>query len=174
MGISGIDVAVAAFLALKPGATFEQVAKGLLISQSTAFKSVQRLQHAGLSPLEERKTNLLAFLEFVQHGLRYVCPVALGPVRQGVPTAHAGPDLAELIAFGDDAYVWPYRDGAVRGRSVEPLVPRAAELVTLAPDTYAVLALLDAVRGGRARERNLGMEALRRHLGVSPMPQFAW
>ncbi|MCX5765420.1 MAG: hypothetical protein NTU67_12470 [Gemmatimonadetes bacterium] len=174
MTISGIDIAVAACLAKRPHATYEQIAGELLISQSTAFKSVKRLQVAGLVHHTERQTNKLAFLEFVQHGLRYVCPLMLGPIRLGVPTAHAGPDLSKLIEFGDDAYVWSSREGTVRGRAVEPLVPRASEIAVRSPEMYAILALLDAVRGGRARERNLGMEALRRLIGFAPMPKFAW
>jgi hypothetical protein len=174
MSLSGIDIAVAALLAIRPNATFEQVARELLISQSTAFKSVQRLQVAGLVHVAERKTNRLAFLEFVQHGLRYVCPLVPGPVRVGVPTAHAGPELAPHIDVGDDPYVWASREGMVHGRTIEPLVPRAAELARVNPAVYTLLTLLDALRGGRARERALALDALRQQFGITPLPRLAW
>jgi hypothetical protein len=54
----------------------------------------------------------------------------------------------------------------VQGRAITPLIPKAAELAQRAPDTYAALSLVDAVRLGRARERRLAIEALRARFNV--------
>ena len=51
--------------------------------------------------------------------------------------------------------VWPWPNGDTRGVGLEPLyksVPRAA---LRDPALYQLLALVDAIRDGRARERNL-------------------
>lgn len=80
---------------------------------------------------------------------------------RGVPTgAAAEPLKSRFLEDGDPPAVWPYAEGKVRGISLAPLykgVPRAA---LRDPQFYGVLALCDAIRSGRTRERNLAIELL--------------
>ena len=50
------------------------------------------------------------------------------------------------------------------GWEIEPLYGGAIHLPDRAPDTYRMLTLIDAIRIGRARERNLAIEELERVL----------
>ncbi len=68
--------------------------------------------------------------------------------------------------------MWAAEEGNDRGLPLSPLHPRIPEAVLKRGETaqYAVLALLDGVRGGRARELAHGVEGLRRLCGLPPVP----
>jgi hypothetical protein len=69
------------------------------------------------------------------------------------------------IAKGDDLPpVWSDPDGQVRGREVEPLYFSAPAASKKDPELYALLALVDAVRFGRARERKMAEQELEKRL----------
>jgi len=163
--ISQSDSAVAVSLAERPDATYESIASTLSISLSTAHKGVARLRESQLMLPDGRRVNRTALLEFLEHGLRYVFPVTPGHRTRGVPTAHSGPVLADAIS-ADEQYVWPSERGSVRGYAITPLIPGAAELAERSPGTYAALSLVDALRVGRARERQLASAALRARFGM--------
>ena len=101
----------------------------------------------------------------VLHGARYAFPAIRGRMTRGMPTAYEAPPLSELIHAGlDPIPVWPDPEGEARGESFKPLnrdVPSAARADQ---KLYACPSLFDALRGGRARERNLATEHLTRLL----------
>lgn len=100
--------------------------------------------------------NTSAILEFLVHGLRYVFPASRGELTRGVPTSYAASPLRELIAKGDEPVpVWPWPEGGVRGASFEPLYRSAPYAALRDPALYELLAIADALRDGRARERKL-------------------
>jgi len=96
---------------------------------------------------------------FVQHGARYCFPATRGPQTRGVPTGYAAAPLNALIraASGEPPPVWPYKDGAVRGETLYPLYPTAAQAARRNPALHELLALFDAIRAGSARERALAI-----------------
>jgi len=111
----------------------------------------------------ERRPIAAALLEFLQHGVRY----AFAPDRTGVvfglPTPYAAPIMGTRIVApaNDIAPVWAHDKGHVRGEGIEPLygsAPLAAEEED--ESFYALLALVDAVRIGRARERRVAQSLL--------------
>lgn len=164
MQLQPMDIAIACFLGRVPGATYASVANALGVSVSTAHKGADRLAQAGLLQAFERRVNRKALLEFIEHGVRYAFPTTIGERRRrGVPTAHAGPDLAAQIV-ADEPLVWPDDSSNVIGKTIEPLYNKAPALRGRCPDVYAMLADVDAVRVGRARERVLAMQALRQWL----------
>lgn len=166
------DIAIAIMLASDRDPTYAEIASDLGISQSTAHAGVARLRKAGLlMPGRTKRANRLALLEFLEHGVRYAFPASPGAMRMGIPTAHSGPVLAELVDGAGEAYVWPSRDGTVRGSAIEPLLPRMDRVAERSPGIYAALSLVDALRVGRARERELAVRELRSLFGVpSAMP----
>lgn len=165
LALRPLDIPVALRLAERPDATFQDLHEDLGISASTAHEAVQRLQYAGLIYPHERKVNRSALLEFLEHGVRYAFPAMMSEHRaRGVPTAHAAPPLAGAIV-SDDAMVWPYLKGDVLGEAVQPLYDQAVELPHRCPSLYEALALVDALRAGRARERRLAAATLRERLG---------
>jgi hypothetical protein len=158
-----VDVVVALALALTPEQGFEDLAESVGIGLSSAHRSVRRLQSAGIVLPHRRASDIPALLDFLIHGAPRVFYPQLGPEAPGVPTAHAGPLLAEEIT-SDRAAVWPTAGGSVRGESLVPLYPGAVELPERHPELYGLLTLVDALRIGRARERSLAARMLNEQL----------
>lgn len=66
----------------------------------------------------------------------------------------------------DPPAVWPYPDGNVRGIALVPLYAGAPKASLRDSKLYSSLALADAIRSGRAREKNLAVELLREALNA--------
>ncbi len=98
--------------------------------------------------------------EFAVHGAKYAFPAQRLPVGPGVPTAHSAPAFAGVFAEGHEALVWPDPQGAVRGEGLVPLHPCVLGAALRDPALYELLALFDALRAGRARERGMAMKRL--------------
>ena len=158
------DLVAALKLALGPSLTYPQLAVGLSLSLSEAHGAVKRAQAAGLL-LSDRQPNRPAILEFVVHGVRYAFPPVRGGITRGMPTAHAVPPLVELIVQDNDPVpVWPDPQGEASGASFKPLYRGAPKAAREDTKLYQCLSLIDALRGGRARERKLAKEHLTRLL----------
>lgn len=82
-----------------------------------------------------------------------------------MPTSYAAPPLnKEIVQSSEYPPVWPYAKGTVRGYEFSPLhksVPLAAEKDG---ELYELLALVDAIRGGRAREASIAIKQLKDRL----------
>lgn len=154
------DVAVALQLVLEPGATYRRLADAVGISQGESHNAVKRLIHARLAATDARVIHKQALLDFLEAGVPYAYAESPGADTRGVPTAHAAPPLAEEFS-GAAAYVWPDAAGTVRGQAVTPLYAGAPGTLHRNPALYELLALVDALRVGRARERQRAMHHLR-------------
>jgi hypothetical protein len=106
----------------------------------------------------------MSLFEFLQYGLRYVFPQKPGAVVRGLATSHSASPLKELIQ-SNEAYVWPYGKGNVRGHSIVPLYPSVPEAALKDSSLHEILALTDALRIGRAREKELSLEILKKRFG---------
>ena len=140
--------------------SYAKLGEQLGLSASQVHAAVRRSEEAGLLLPGVRKVNRGALTEFLVHGLKYVFPAKRGPVVRGMPTAHSAPPLNKTIVGDGGALVWPDSKGVVRGESIEPLhkvVPTAAKRDS---SLYESLALIDAIRVGRARERKLAITKL--------------
>jgi len=158
------DVVVALKLTLHPGLTIQKLADSLGLSLSAVHRSVSRAKTAGLLRADRRPVRH-AIREFVLHGLRYAFPAVRGGMTPGMPTAYATLPLSEQIHAGVDPIpVWPDSSGEARGESLEPLCPSVPAAARADTELYQLLALIDAVRSGRARERKLAEEHLTRLL----------
>lgn len=144
---------------------YEHLAFELDIALSSAHRSVKRLQHAGLLTAA-RRPQRAAVLELLIHGVRYVYYAKPGELTRGIPTAHAALPLSELIAADTNAVkpVWPDPKGNVRGYAVTPLHKNVPTAALRDAKLYELLALVDAVRIGRARERAIAEDELRKRL----------
>jgi len=56
--------------------------------------------------------------------------------------------------------VWPSASGEVRGHGIAPLYPSVIQAVKVDSKLHEALALIDALRVGRAREKKLAVELL--------------
>lgn len=157
------DVLVMIKLALIPqnSWTYEGVAHDLGMSSSIVHRSVKRSTHARLFDSVRKRPRRGALEEFLVHGVKYAFPPDIGSVTRGVPTAHGAPILqGQFVQSGDDLYVWPHAEGEVRGMSLSPLFKSVPQIVMLDDLLYQGLALLDAIRIGRAREQKVAGEML--------------
>jgi hypothetical protein len=104
--------------------------------------------------------------EFLIHGVKYAFPPDHGGLTRGVPTGYAAPPLKDMISQPNEPPpVWPDPDGDTRGYEFSPLyksVPRAASKDKI---LYELLAIVDAIRDGRAREREIAIKELKTRLG---------
>ena len=163
------DVLVLTKLLAHKGArpTMAQMGGDLSISPSEVHGALKRLQFAGLiaTTSGDNRPVLQAVEEFLVHGLKYAFPPKRGEVTRGVPTSYAAAPLNRRIAAGvDPPPVWAHPEGSARGVSLEPLY-RSVPLAALRdPALYELLALIDALRGDRARERKLAEEEIRQRI----------
>jgi hypothetical protein len=98
--------------------------------------------------------------------VKYAYPPQYGALTRGIPTGYAAYPLKEKLAIGkkDVPPVWPHPEGDVRGYEFSPLYKSAPSAALKDKDLYALLAILDAIRDGRARERDLAIKELQSRL----------
>lgn len=156
------DVLVVCALAVHPQFAwgFGPVASASGLSQSASFRAVARLRAARLVTPDGFRVFDERLLNFLEHGVPYAFAVSPGKVARGMPTAHSAPPLSEHIS-ARNAVVWPFAKGTVRGESLTPLAPSAPLAAQGDAALYQVLALVDALRIGRPRERKLAAHLLK-------------
>lgn len=146
------------------------IAKELEMSPSEVHGAMKRLQNSGLiNRIEDQdRPNLSNALEFILHGLKYSFPAERGGISRGMPTSYAAEPLNKLINPGGGPLpVWPDPKGELRGQVLAPLYKSVPKAARKDPLLYRRLALIDAIRDGRARERALASEELKRSLRAS-------
>jgi len=159
------DVCVLLQLLLQPEPTYRELAAAVGLSLGEAHNSRKRLEAAGLVLNGATSVNKTGAVEFLSSGVPYVFPGRLGPETRGIPTAHSAPPLSGEIR-SSEVIVWPSVRGDVRGWSLEPLCPCASEAAESNPDLYRLLALVDGIRIGRARERKLARRYIQSAFGL--------
>lgn len=139
--------------------TYAALGEALAMSASEAHASVKRAVASGLAVAPARgewspvRPNLL---EFIVHGARYIWPAIPGPVKRGVPTAFGAEPLSSMLTVAPgEAPVWAHPAGSAKGPTLSPLYRTAPQAALTDPALHRLLALLDALRTGRARERTL-------------------
>ena len=139
------------------------IAQELGISQSEVSQSLNRSRYAGLIDASRKKVNKLAFTEFLLHGVAYAFPQQPGAIVRGVLTAHAAAPLNEIIK-SDEKYVWPYAKGLERGQAIEPLYNTVVAATLADKELYELLTLVDAIRVGRIREKEIAKKELEKRI----------
>jgi hypothetical protein len=132
----------------------------LNISASEISESINRSKIAGIIGPNKKSLMRLALMDFLEFGIRYVYPQQPGAIVRGIPTAHSGPPLNKIIVSEED-YVWPYAKGEKRGQSIEPLYVSVVEASLKDKKLYELLALVDAIRVGREREKEIAIKELK-------------
>jgi hypothetical protein len=131
-----------------------QVGADLSLSPSQVHQSLKRLERSRLVDAQSGRPILRAVEEFLIHGVKYAFPARRGESTRGIPTGYAAAPLSQEIGEGGELPpVWPDPQGDVRGLTLEPLHKSAPRAVAKDPRLYELLALIDALRDGRARER---------------------
>ena len=147
--------------------SYSLLAAELVMSPSEVHACVKRAQASSLmhGPAVESRPNISALEEFLIHGLKYVFPAQRGEPTRGLPTSYGAEPLRSALSLGgEEAPVWPYEHGRQRGVSLTPLYKTAPIAALRDPVFYEYLALADALRDGRARERKIAEKELQRRL----------
>lgn len=139
------------------------MADHLFMSQSEISQSIARSKYGGLLDPSGKLVRRMALMDFLQFGLKYVYPQAPGAIVRGIPTAHSASPLNQSIQ-SEEKYVWPSGKGSVRGQSIIPLYSSVVDAVQNDRILYELLALTDALRVGRAREKEIAIAELKKRI----------
>ncbi len=134
--------------------TYAGLAREIGMSASEVHAAVKRLTVAQLCFPDTQTVFHGNAVEFLVSGVRYAFPALRGAQTVGLPTSYAAPPLDREISPGNTLPpVWSSRHGTVTGIALTPLYPSVPEIAHADPQLYELLALLDALRTGKARER---------------------
>jgi len=110
--------------------------------------------------------NIRNLEEFLVYGVKYVFVPDRGGITRGMPTAYAAPPLVDKFApsTAEPPPVWPDTEGEARGTAFSPIYKAAPRAARQDVQLYELLVLVDAIRDGRARERQIAVTELRERL----------
>jgi hypothetical protein len=148
--------------------SFTRLAKSLGISLGASHNAVGHLMQAGLVYEKEEAAvvDRQLLFDYLLHGL----PCQYYPIRgatvRGVPTGASAPPLISLFppSASDVLMVWPLANGLSQGVGLEPIYKTVPKAAAEDASLYEILTLVDAVRVGRAeqRDRAIGRGDVRR------------
>ena len=164
-GMRPHDIAILLKIASKGKESWfmKDLAYELKISPSEISESINRSIIGGLISSDKKTLKKLTLLDFLRSGLRHVFPQQPGPITRGVNTAiSAAPLNNEFIT--EEKFVWPYGKGNSRGQALEPLHLNTPEACLNDSKYYELMALVDTIRIGKVREKNLAFEMLKERI----------
>ncbi len=145
--------------------SYSTLALDLGMSQSEVHSGIKRAAAARLFDFQRNVPVIRSLQEFLVHGVKYAYPPDRGQLTRGMPTSYAAPPLSSLIVQSDEPPpVWPDPDGTVRGYEFTPLYRSVPKAAVRDRAFYELLALVDAIRDGRACERELAIKLLTERL----------
>ncbi|BBO75827.1 hypothetical protein DSCW_32440 [Desulfosarcina widdelii] len=147
--------------------SYNRLATSLWMSPSEVHSGIKRVVRAHLASDRQDRIipNFRNLEEFLVHGVPYVFVPELGQITRGMPTGYAGPVLSPFFEMsGDPPPVWPDPDGEIRGQAFSPLYKSVPKAAREDRKLYELLTLVDALRGGRARERQMAQQEIVKRL----------
>lgn len=169
--LQAVDLVVLLGLLRHPAGdwTVRSLAAELRLPPATVQRALERLAVVRVFDAGRRRVNVGVCEELFTHALGFVAPGLVGGETRGMATAWAAPPLVEHLAGnGDLPPVWPDPLGEVRGLEVKPLHPRVVSLAQADREMYELLALIDGLRVGDARVRQLAVRLLREWILAAP------
>jgi DNA-binding transcriptional ArsR family regulator len=139
------------------------IAAALFLSQSEISKSLKRLEKARLYDSKLRKISRSAFYELLIYGVPYFFSAEVGKLTKGIPTS-ISEEFFKTKIISENQFVWPHLEGKARGESLSPLYPGAVDAALADKRLYSLLALIDVLRIGRAREINMARAELKKRI----------
>ncbi len=133
------------------------------ISASEISESITRSVFSGLISSDKKTLNKLALIDFLRSGLQYVYPQHPGSMVRGIGTAHTASPLNNQI-MSEEPFVWPFAKGNIRGHAITPLHPNIPEACLRDDKFYELMALTDAIRVGKVREKQLAVEMIKERI----------
>ena len=140
------------------------IAAALGMNPSSVSASLERCKKAQLVDRNKKRVNVLALREFLIHGVAYVFPAEPGRVGRGVPTGVSASPIKEQITSNTDTFVWHDVKGNARGQQIEPLYLTAPKAAQADEELYQWLVIVDTLRMGRAREKEVAINELNKRI----------
>ena len=147
--------------------SYNALAVELGMSPSEVHAAAKRAISARLAIKEDNNVwpDIRNLEEFLLHGIQYIFVPERGGLNHGMPTAYASAPMdSYFVEDNEPPPVWPDPEGKVRGESFSPLYKSAPVAAKNDQRLYELLALVDAIRGGRAREREFAKKELKKRL----------
>jgi hypothetical protein len=172
------DVLVACRLAVggrirgKGEPTRRELADELFMGLSSVQESVQSLLDRGIVVrAPNRRGSAVVAQGLLTSVLVSVVPILYPAERIGIvwgmPTSVFGNELAERFAGSRGAVVWPYAAGTVSGNGLVPLYPTVPRACAKNVALHKLLAAVDVLRVGLAREREAAEKYIAEVVGRS-------
>jgi hypothetical protein len=147
------------------GGSLRDLATRLHVDHTLVHRALKNAEGAGLYRADERRVNLASFEELATHAARFIAPAPLGALTRGFPAAWAAEPMSALISESgiEPPPVWPSARGPKRGQELRPLHPSAVKAIN--DERLArLLSIVDSLRAGDARVRNVAGTALSKEL----------
>ena len=146
--------------------SYASVAGNLFMSASEVHAGIKRAVAARLMSSDSVRPLKKSLEEFLIHGVKYAFPPDQGGLTRGVPTGYAAPPLKDIITQPNEPPpVWPDPEGNTCGYEFSPLYKTVPKAAAKDAKLYELLAIVDAIRDGRAREREIAVKELKARLG---------
>jgi hypothetical protein len=146
--------------------SYASVAGDLFMSASEVHAGIKRAMAARLMSSDSVRPRKKFLEEFLIHGIKYAFPPDHGGLTRGLPTGYAAPPLKDIITQPNEPPpVWPDPEGNTRGYEFSPLYKTVPKAALKDAKLYELLAIVDAIRDGRAREREIAVKELKARLG---------
>ena len=146
--------------------TYVSLAGDLSMSTSEVHAGIKRAIAAHLMDPQGKHPLKNSVEEFLIYGVKYAFPPDHGGLTRGIPTGYAAPPLKSMISQpAEPPPVWPDPEGDTRGQAFSPLYSSVPQAAKKDNRLYELLALVDTLREGRARERELAIKELKVRLG---------
>jgi len=167
--LTAVDIFVILKVVAKRGQPWTQreLTDELSVNPSLVQAALKNAAEAKLYSPIRKLANGTRLEEALVHGAKYFLVPKRGSEVRGMPTAWSAPPLSDMLDSGGVPLVWPDPKGETRGLSLEPLHPSVPKAAALDPFLYELLALLDTLRVGGARESKLAEKELHQRLHAS-------
>jgi hypothetical protein len=163
VGLKPQDILLMMKLISEPGLSQMDLARKLQLSQAEVSHGLKRLKGSHLLNIEGTIIKEAA-IELLVHAVKYFYPAQLGAPSLGIPTAHANPDFKYVKNNKGESYVWPYAEGKAKGIALIPIYPSLPYACSGDKILYRIASLVEMIRAGRARERNIAEDELHKLL----------
>jgi hypothetical protein len=148
--------------------SFSALAHELFLSPSEVHAGIKRAERSHLLDSVRRRPLKKPLEEFLVCCVKYVFPSVHGGLTRGIPTAYAAPPFVhQIVQSTEPCPVWPYPEGHTRGLEFSPLYRSVPSAALKDRRLYELLVVVDVLREGRARERELAIAELRKRLRTS-------
>lgn len=153
--------------------TYSKLADSLEISVSEVHEAIKRCRLAQLvtSAREVPMVSKKHFFDLLSVAVPRIFFAARGGIESGSPTSVHAPSLMatfdgiKSIPLKDIfPTVWPHPDGTMRGETLMPIYPTAAEAARKDDALYELLALVDVIRIGDVKYKKKATDLLEKKI----------